>query len=586
MSLRFRPGAPMLALVLVAAAAPSASGQSAQQPPAQQPAQQQPAPPAQEPVQTPPATAPTAIGLDPTGPVRPLSVQEAVDLALEQNLGLQIERLNPQLQQQNTAAVLSNYMPRVAFGAFTQSQDQPPSSFLSGADDIISTDNIGFTTSISKLFSWGTEAQISFDSGRQRTNNQFSSFQPLLSGNLDIVVTQPLLRNFRFDPVKQQLFVSRANQQIADVELRRLIAVTERNVRNAYWEYVYAINALEVAKQSLELAQRSLRDTRSRVEIGTLAPIDIVQAESEVASREEAVIVAEAAIGQAEDRLRALIFDPKSPDFWNVRLQPTDVAPFVAQDVDVNAAIERALKERTDLEAARRRLDITNYNVDYYRNQTLPDLNVQLNYNTTGIGGTQLIRDPNSPQFPPPVIGEVRRSLGDVYSDIFGNQFPTWRLSLNVSYPIGTSAADANLARTRLEQLQSRTALRELEMQVATEVRDAARQLVANAKRVDATRAARVLAERRLEAEEKKFAAGMSTSFEVFQAQRDLSQARSNELRAILDYNQSLVNFETVQVAPGAGGASFTPQLGGAIGISAGTGGGTAPTGTGGGQQP
>ena len=586
MSLRFRPGAPMLALVLVAAAAPSASGQSAQQPPAQQPAQQQPAPPAQEPVQTPPATAPTAIGLDPTGPVRPLSVQEAVDLALEQNLGLQIERLNPQLQQQNTAAVLSNYMPRVAFGAFTQSQDQPPSSFLSGADDIISTDNIGFTTSISKLFSWGTEAQISFDSGRQRTNNQFSSFQPLLSGNLDIVVTQPLLRNFRFDPVKQQLFVSRANQQIADVELRRLIAVTERNVRNAYWEYVYAINALEVARQSLELAQRSLRDTRSRVEIGTLAPIDIVQAESEVASREEAVILAEAAIGQAEDRLRALIFDPKAPEFWDMRLQPTDVAPFVAQDVDVRAAIDRALKERTDLEAARRRLDITNYNVDYYRNQTLPDLNVQLNYNTTGIGGTQLIRDPNSPQFPPPVIGEVRRSLGDVYSDIFGNQFPTWRLSLNVSYPIGTSAADANLARTRLEQLQSRTALRELEMQVATEVRDAARQLVANAKRVDATRAARVLAERRLEAEEKKFAAGMSTSFEVFQAQRDLSQARSNELRAILDYNQSLVNFETVQVAPGAGGASFTPQLGGAIGISAGTGGGTAPTGTGGGQQP
>src|SRR5690606_35745998 len=167
---------------------------------------------------------------------------------------------------------------------------------------------------------------------------------------------------------------------------------------------------------------------------------------------------------------------------------------------------------------------------------------------------------------------------GDVYSDIFGNNFPTWRLSLNVSYPIGTSSADANLARTRLEQVQSRTALRELELQVATEVRDAARQLVANAKRVEATRAARVLAERRLEAEEKKFAAGMSTSFEVFQAQRDLSQARSNELRAILDYNQSQVNFETVQVAPGAGGASFSPQLGGAIG-----GGGTGTTATGGG---
>ena len=569
MSLRFRAGAcPLLALVLVAAASPSASGQSAQ-----------------EPVQTPPAqTAPSAIGLDPTGPVRPLSADEAVALALEQNLGLQIERFNPQLQQLNTSAVLSNYLPQVAFGAFTQSQDQPPSSFLSGGDEIIATDNIGFNTSVTKLFSWGTEATVQFDSGRQRTNNQFSSFQPLLSGNLDLIVTQPLLRNFRFDPIKQQLFVSRMNQQIADVDLRQLVAVTERNVRNAYWEYVYSINALEVARQSLELAQRSLRDTRSRVEIGTLAPIDIVQAESEVASREEAVILAEAAIGQAEDRLRALIFDPKAPEFWDMRLQPTDVAPFVVQQVDVRAAVDRALKERTDLEAARSRLQITDYNVNYFRNQTLPGLDLRFDYNTTGIGGTQLIRDQSSPQFPPPVVGEVRRSLGDVYSDIFGNQFPTWRLSLNVSYPIGTSSADANLAQTRLEQTQSRTALRELELQVSTEVRDAARQLVANAKRVEATRAARVLAERRLEAEEKKFAAGMSTSFEVFQAQRDLSQARANELRAVLDYNQSQVNFETVQVAPGGGGASFTPQLGGAIGgvgAGAGVGGGAAAGGGG-----
>jgi outer membrane protein TolC len=351
-------------------------------------------------------------------------------------------------------------------------------------------------------------------------------------------------------------------------------------VRNAYWDYVYAINALKVAQQTLDLAQESLRNTRSRVEIGTLAPIDIVQAESEVASREEAVILAEAQIGQSEDTLRSLIFDPKTADFLTMRLEPTDMAPFAVQEVDVTSAVERALRERTDLIAARKRLEITDYNVDYFKNQTLPGLDLRFDYNSTGLGGTQLIRDPTSPIFPPPVIGEINKSFGDVIGDIFGRDFPTWRLALNVSYPIGFSNADASLARTRIEKSQNETSIRQLELSVVTQVRDAGRQLVANGKRVDATRAARVLAERRLEAEEKKFAAGMSTSFEVFQAQRDLALARDNELRAVLDYNQSQVDFETVQVAPTGGGANFNvgSALGGAVGA------GTAGVSTTGGQ--
>ena len=327
-----------------------------------------------------------------------------------------------------------------------------------------------------------------------------------------------------------------------------------------------------------------MRNTRSRVEIGTLAPIDIVQAESEVASREEAVILSEAAIGQAEDRLRSLIYDPKTPGFFDIRLEPTTMAPFAVQEVDVTAAVERALKERTDLIARRKSLEITDYNVKYFKNQTLPGLDLRFDYNSTGLGGTQLIRDPNSDLFPPPVIGEINRSYGDVVSDIFSNQFPTWRLALNVSYPIGNSNADASLARTRLEKTQSETGLRQLELTIATQVRDSGRQLVANAKRVDATRAARVLADRRLEAEEKKFAAGMSTSFEVFQAQRDLAQARANELRAVLDYNQSQVDFETIQIAPtggvstfAVGGASQGTAVQGAVGAAT-AGIGTGPT--------
>jgi outer membrane protein TolC len=554
---RLRLGAPLAAAcALVAGLALPLAAQTPPQPPAQ-------------PVQA-PATTPSAKGLDPTGPPRAITVDEAVKLALEFNLGIQVERFNPELQDWNTAQVLSNYTPVFGAGVFTQSQDNPPNSFLSGATETVSTDNFGVTSSFQKLFTWGMDATVQFDSGRQTSNNEFSSFNPTLSGNLDVVVVQPLLRDFKFDLVKQQLFQSRRNREIADIDLRETVALTTRTVKNAYWDYVYAINALKVANQTLDLAQESLRNTRSRVEIGTLAPIDIVQAESEVASREEAVILAEASIGQSEDRLRSLIFDPKEPGFFDIRLEPTDTAPFAVQEVDVTAAVQNALRDRTDLAAAKKRLEITDYNVKYFRNQALPFLDARFDYNSTGLGGTQLIRDPNSPQFPPPVIGEVNRSYGDVIADIFGFNFPTWRLSLNVTYPIGTSNADASLARTRIEKTQSETSIRQLELNIATQVRDAGRQLVANSKRVEATRAARVLAERRLEAEEKKFAAGMSTSFEVFQAQRDLALARSNELRAVLDYTQSQVDFETVQIAPTGGGGTFNvgTALGGAVGAA------------------
>jgi outer membrane protein TolC len=557
---RLRLGAPLAAACVLVAGL--ALPLSAQTPPAPQP------PP--QPVQA-PATTPTAKGLEPKGPPRAITVDEAVKLALQNNLGVQVERYNPELQDWNTAQVLSNYTPVFGAGVFMQSQDNPPNSFLSGATDTVSTDNFGFTSSIQKLFTWGMDATVAFDSSRQTSNNAFSSFDPTIDGNLAVAVVQPLLRDFKFDLTKQQLYQSRKNREIADVDLRETVALTSRTVKNAYWDYVYAINALKVANQTLDLAQESLRNTRSRVEIGTLAPIDIVQAESEVASREEAVILAEASIGQSEDRLRSLIFDPKTePGFFDIRLEPTDMAPFAVQEVDITAAVQNALRDRTDLEVAKKRLEITSYNEKYFKNQSLPFLDARFDYNSTGLGGTQLVRDPTSPIFPPPVIGEIKRSYGDVLGDIFGFNFPTWRLSLNVSYPIGTSNADASLARTRIEKTQAETSLRLLELNIATQVRDAGRQLVANSKRVEATRAARVLAERRLEAEEKKFAAGMSTSFEVFQAQRDLALARSNELRAVLDYTQSQVDFETVQIAPTGGGGTFNvgTALGGAVGAA------------------
>jgi outer membrane protein TolC len=235
------------------------------------------------------------------------------------------------------------------------------------------------------------------------------------------------------------------------------------------------------------------------------------------------------------------------PDFWTLQIVPADLPTFQPGGVDVDVAVRNALDGRTDLQQVRKTLEANDINIQFFRNETLPDVTASIDYGLTGLGGTQFLRGDG---FPGPIIGQSQRSFGSVLGDLFGNNYPNWTASLNVSYPLGATQQEANLARARLQYSQSLTDLKNRQLQVVTQVRDAARQVQTNQKRVETTRVSRELAERRLEAEQRKFTAGTSTSFFVFQAQRDLAQARNNELRAILDYNRSTVDFETVQEAP------------------------------------
>lgn len=499
---------------------------------------------------------------DSSGQVRRLSIDDAVVMALEQNLDLQVERINPQVQDFGIALARSGWTPTFQSTFQNQTQNSPSDSFLAGSEAKITDERLTTQFGIGQLLPWGGSYSVNWNSGRSETNNEFSSFNPRLSSTFAASYTQPLLRNFSIDNTRQQIQISRKNREISEVQLQQTIAVTTRNVKNAYWDLVYAISNLEVQRQSLVLAQQSLKDNRARVEVGTMAPIDIVQAEAEVAQREEGVILAEATIQRAEDRLRALISNPSEPGFWDMRIEPADTATFVPVAVDVDAAVRAALDRRTDLEQSRKRIESNDVAIRYFRNQTLPDLNAQVNYSAIGLGGTQLQFGQG---FPPQVIGQSQRSFGSVLGDAFGNAFPTWTFAVQMSYPIGGSNADANLARARLQNQQAEKQLQSQELAVATQIRDYARAVQTNGKRVEATRASRALAERRLEAEEKKFQAGMTTSFLVFQAQRDLNQARNNELQALIDYLKSVVDYETAQQAPiaGGGGGATAIQTGG-----------------------
>ena len=483
--------------------------------------------------------------------MRRLTVEEAVRLAAENNLGIQIVRYDAQIEDLNIAQARGGYVPSLTTSFQTVDRTSPNQSFLSGA---VTANDKQFvnSTGIAAQLPWGGSYDIGWDSSRFESNNFGATRNPQLRSQIAASFTQPLLRNFRIDSLRQQLQVSTMNREVADLDLREQLTVTSRAVRNAYWNLAYQIASLEVARQSLELANESLRNTRARVEIGTIPPIDIVADEAEVAQRQEAVIVAEAQIATAEDTLRALVFNPSAPDFWSIRIQPDELPEFRPVPVNVNTAIQNALANRTDLQRVRKSLEITDVNIAFQRNQTLPDVNAQLSYNAVGVGGREIERGdgPFGPGTGSPTGGFINRSYTSVLGDLFGNDYPTWTFALNVSYPLGRSQQEAALARTRLQRSQATTQLRNQQLQVETEVRQRARQVETNQQRVQSTRASRELGERRLEAEQRKFAAGTSTNFLVFQAQRDLAQARNNELRAILDYNQSVVDLDTVQEVP------------------------------------
>ncbi len=498
------------------------------------------------------------LALQPGESLRRISIDEAVNLGLEQNLGIKVQRFDPQIQDTGIAQARSFWAPQFSSTITRNSNQQPVVNIFSGTQPSVTTGQFATGVTLAETLPWGANYTANWNNARFTTTDPTNTFNPRVQSNLSLNFTQPLLRNRSIDQIRQAVASSRKFRDLSDIQLNSIIIQTTRGVRNAYWDLTTSINNLKAQQESLTLAQQSLKDNQKRVEIGTMAPIDIVQAQAEVASNEERVIVAEALIKRAQDNLRALILDPSTPDFWTAVFEPSDVAPFTEQAIDIDAAVRNALDKRTDLRAAKNSLDRSDIDIRFLRNQILPDVSAQVNYGAIGIGGVQLpSRNPFTGEFTSDITTPIERSYGSALSDVFRSSYPQWTFGVQIGYPLGASTAHANLERARLEYQQAQTQLKNMELQVATQVRDTARNVQTNQKRVQSARASRELQEKKLEAEEKKQAAGMSTSFFVFQAQRDLAQARTAEIQAISDYNKSLVDLEAVQLAPING--SFGP---------------------------
>jgi outer membrane protein len=504
-------------------------------------------------VRTAAQTAAQTAAPQPEGTIRRLTIDDAVTSGLEENLGIRIQRFDPQIQDTSVWQARSFWAPQLSATVAKNSNNTPNTSLLSGNQSLVATGTFSSGLTLNQQLPWGASYSANWNNSRFTTSDPTNTFNPVLRSNVLFNFTQPLLRNRDVDQIRQAVKTSQKSRDLSDIQLEGVIVLTTRQVKNAYWDLSFAINNLKAQQESLALAQQSLKDNQKRVEIGTMAPIDIVQAQAEVASNDERVIVADAAIKRAQDQLRALTLDPATADFWTTTFDPTDAAPFQEQAIDVDGAVRNALDKRTDLRAAKNNIDRSDLDIRYLKNQVLPDVNAQVNYGAVGVGGTQFSGGTNPITQVTTPLSVIERSYGAALSDIFSNAYPQWSFGVQIGYPLGASTAHANLARANLEYQQAQTQLKNMQLQIATQVRDAARSVNTNQKRVQSARASRELQEKKLEAEEKKLAAGMSSSFFVFQAQRDLSLARTTEIQAISDYNKSLVDFEAVQVAPVTG---------------------------------
>jgi len=475
-----------------------------------------------------------------------LSMAEAVAMSMEANLGLKSQRLNVDVAAQNIVGAHASFLPQLRGSVSRQVTDRPASSFTDVSAATISSNNLAVGATLNQQLPWyGGSYSVNFNNGRSATSSVGATFNPTLSSSFTVNYSQPLLQGFKLDSARVGLETSERQREIADLDLQAQMITLQAQVRDAYLNLVGAVETRKVVGQNMDSAQRQLDRSKQQVGVGTLAQIDVIQAEANVASTQVSVISSDAQIAAAQDVLRSLILDPARPDYWDIEFQTTDTIPEATpRAIDVNAVTANALASRLDLLSARKNLAITGLNVKLDHDLTKPTVNAIAQYSASGTGG---VLNTYSQTFPPTLLSQSAKSLGSTLGEAFSGAYPSWTVGLNVTYPIGTTSARSNLARAQIQEHQQQINLKDLERQVSAAVRQAVRDVETTAQRVVAAAASLTANEKQYEAEKRKEEVGLSTTFDVLQKQALLASARLTDIQARIQYSQALLNLDRVQ---------------------------------------
>jgi outer membrane protein TolC len=489
------------------------------------------------------------------GPRVDLSIEEAVTRARERNIDIGVARITPRLTDFTIAGLEAFYRPNLTSTLGNRSNTQAiTNQTQGGTGNSQKTATVSWQSGFAQNMKWhGGTWNVGWTNSRVNSSNIFATRNPTYNSGLTANLTQPLWRGWRIDNTRASLQTSRITQQNEEIALQSTTSTTMASARNAYWDLVFAIQAVEAAQNSLDISNKLVQDNQARVEIGTLAPIDITAAQAESANRRLTLVQAQATVRTAELALKRLIVSGTDDPMWTSSINPVDRPAATPEALNVDAAVARALKERTDVQQSLNSLRISDINLRLQVEQTKPQLDLVATYGLSGVGGTQFVRGG--------LGGAVTQTIPSGYVDALSTlgrfDLPTWNLQVNFAYPIGRSAQEATVARSRLALDQTQANLKSLQLQIATDVANAALTVQSSLEAVQQSQQAAQLAKQRLDAAQSKFDVGMAINYEVVQAQRDFLDAQNNELRALLNYRKALVNFETVQTVGTRGVAAI-----------------------------
>lgn len=468
-----------------------------------------------------------------------LSLDQAVEVALRRNLGLVVERYNWIQAREGVLQSLGIYDLGVSGSVSTSDSTTPSGQVVEGVGTISSkrdTLNLG----LQQLVPTGGLVELTLlNAQRTESNNQNLPLNPLYSASAGVTFTQPLLRGVGKLTTERRILVAKASSAQETEILEQQVAQTVEDVQTAYWNLVGARNQLVVAQEALRLAQVLHEQNKVRVDVGTLAPLELVQSEAGIANREEDIILAESAIGDAEDRLR-LLLNLEQGDYWDATIVPVTEPETDRIDIDVEEAVTTALEERPEVAAQKYRIESLEIDRKVLRKLAWPQLNLIFSYGLFGQAGeSDAFIDPITGNLVPAMKGD----LNDAIDQIRAGDFDSWQAQLVFSYPLQNRDRRAQATSAKLALEQGLSELAQLELQIRTEVRAAARQVETAAKQIDSARVSRQLEERNLDAERKRYENGMSSSFRVLQIQDDLTQARSREVNAVASYRRALASY-------------------------------------------
>lgn len=473
-----------------------------------------------------------------------LSLNDCIEKALRYNLNLAIEELNPRLSDIAISLSKEKYLPQLGLTANTRNTNSASFSWLDASNQV-ETQFQFYTAQFSQLVPTGAVLAVSLENSQNETNRRFQTINPRYGSTLTFDVVQPLLKNFGFKVNNREIIVAKNNKAISDTRFKSILLETIYNVESSYWNLVYSIENLKAREQSLELAQDLLERNRRSVEIGRMAPIDIQSAVAEVATRDADILEAEALVKNNEDQLKTIINLKAELNSLDVQIRPLDKPVIEELSLTFDKALELARENRPDLQEIKINLKNRNIDVSYAKNQLLPDLNLTASYWSPGISGTQILYLNDNPTTGN-VIGTVPGGSSDAFRDAFNFKYDNWTVGISLDIPLNTFFARNQLQQAKINLVQSKLQLQDLEQQILLDIRTATRAVETNLKRVNAYRIARELTEKKMETEVEKLRLGNSTNYDVFLFQRDLSDAQSNELQAIIDYNLSLAYRELV----------------------------------------